>query len=647
MATEPVDLHNLAEQSCGFPLREAELALVTQASSGRKITFDADVDIRPALLRWLMTTKAARPLFEDSGLHIDRVRVTGDLDLRATTITMPVWFRRVTIDGQFLLFLAQTRTLILQACQIDHVDLNSTTIGGELYIEEFDGEGCRLKSLKLNDAKVSGNINIRYTQFLADEGSGESIPSINLTRTSVGGSVFITPGNIVKRGIVGVDLHVGGNLDLVDLVAEAPAGTASVNLIGARIDGNLFMHAPDDRLVPNDTRLHNNGWTEASGAVVLEGIKVGRSVDLTGLSVHRRNSAPTDADIGWWGIDILNAIVEGSIYLNEASIWDSGVRLSHAHVLGNVECDELTLMRSTDSGNSADPAPKSESDEAGSPIGPSLVMIFAQVSKVLIWRVVAPRSESVMLNGSTVGSFEYSFAYWPDRSELESFTFSQIRAQSYPFRRPWLSDWARKTLKWSLKEPPAGALKQWLHDALFKPDLSHLDWIRTSTGEDWAFDRSLYDHVAAALVRQGQPEEARRVLIAATNDGNRARGWLSVLLGVPYRVFAGNGYRPQLALWWALALVLLGALVFGRAYEAGALVPIDADAIAQPFQPIVYSADVLLPIVDLHQERSFEAAGPASGFVRLYLWLQISLGWIIATALGAAAAGFVRRSGSN
>lgn len=149
------------------------------------------------------------------------------------------------------------------------------------------------------------------------------------------------------------------------------------------------------------------------------------------------------------------------------------------------------------------------------------------------------------------------------------------------------------------------------------------------------------------MERQGQPEESRRVLIAATNDGNRARGWLSVMLGLPYRLFAGNGYRPQFALWWALALVLLGALIFGRPYEAGALVPIGTDAIAQPFQRIVYSIDVLLPIVDLHQERNFEAAGPTSGFVRLYLWLHISLGWIIATALGAAAAGFIRRSGPN
>jgi hypothetical protein len=40
-------------------------------------------------------------------------------------------------------------------------------------------------------------------------------------------------------------------------------------------------------------------------------------------------------------------------------------------------------------------------------------------------------------------------------------------------------------------------------------------------------------------------------------------------------------------------------------------------------------------------------AGPGSDLYRVYLWLQISLGWIIATALGAAAAGFVRRSGSG
>src|SRR3712207_3671100 len=112
MATTPADLHDLAEQSCGFPLSEAERALVDQLSRGRESAFEADVDVRPALLRWLMTAEAARPLFQGSGLRIDRVRVTGDLDLRAITITTVVRFRRVTIEGHLLLYLARTRTII-------------------------------------------------------------------------------------------------------------------------------------------------------------------------------------------------------------------------------------------------------------------------------------------------------------------------------------------------------------------------------------------------------------------------------------------------------------------------------------------------------------------------------------------------------
>jgi hypothetical protein len=446
MAKEQMDLHHLAEQGCGFPLSEAERALVAQISSGLEITFDAEVNIRSALLCWLMTTKAARPLFESSGLRIDRVRVTGDLDLRATTITMVVRFRRVTIEGQLLLSLARTRTIIFQACQIDHLDLDSTTIEGALHIREFDGEGCRLKSLRIDDAKVSGNINIRYARFSADESSEESGPSLILNRASVGGSVFIAPGNIVEQGIEGIDLHVGRNLDLVDLIAAASAGTASVNFTGARINGSLFMHAPDDLLAPFDERLQNNGRTEATGAVLLEQIKVGGNVYLTGLSVYRRNNAPAGTAAKWWGIDLLGAVVEGSIFLNKAGIWDSGVRLSHAHVSGNVECGELVLMRSTDSGESKDPALQHEFDEDDASIGPSLEMVFAHVGRVLIWQVVSPRSESVVLSGSTVGSFEYSSVYWPDRSKLQSFTFSQIRALSYPFRRPRLSNWASNTL---------------------------------------------------------------------------------------------------------------------------------------------------------------------------------------------------------
>jgi hypothetical protein len=63
------------------------------------------------------------------------------------------------------------------------------------------------------------------------------------------------------------------------------------------------------------------------------------------------------------------------------------------------------------------------------------------------------------------------------------------------------------------------------------------------------------------------------------------------------------------------------------------------------FQPLVYSADVVLPIVDLRQQEFWipDASKPWGWAYLTYLWLSILAGWALATALVAGLTGIVRR----
>jgi hypothetical protein len=112
--------------------------------------------------------------------------------------------------------------------------------------------------------------------------------------------------------------------------------------------------------------------------------------------------------------------------------------------------------------------------------------------------------------------------------------------------------------------------------------------------------------------------------------------------------------------------------VFASAYAFGIMAPskervymdesyakYDVLPAAYPsFNSLVYSLDVLLPIVDLHQEsywlpstrRVGQTGGPnpfippmGAYFVKVWFWIQIGLGWLLTSFLVAGVTGLIKR----
>jgi hypothetical protein len=89
----------------------------------------------------------------------------------------------------------------------------------------------------------------------------------------------------------------------------------------------------------------------------------------------------------------------------------------------------------------------------------------------------------------------------------------------------------------------------------------------------------------------------------------------------------GYGYRPARAALWLLALIAFGFTMFSL-YP-----PVDRPG-GTAFNPLVYTLDLVFPIVDFGQERAFGIAGLAQ-------WLAYALtamGWVLFTAVAAAVA---------
>jgi hypothetical protein len=145
-----------------------------------------------------------------------------------------------------------------------------------------------------------------------------------------------------------------------------------------------------------------------------------------------------------------------------------------------------------------------------------------------------------------------------------------------------------------------------------------------------------YDQLASVYRRAGHEEAARRVAIAkqrrrrqALNPAGKMWNWLLYLT-------IGYGYRTWQAGLWLLSFMLIGTALFSRAYPTH-MIAIRHNPMR--FNAPVYSIDVLLPIVNLGQQDSWQ---PTAITVYAY-WALIILGWILTSAFVAGITGIFKR----
>lgn len=187
----------------------------------------------------------------------------------------------------------------------------------------------------------------------------------------------------------------------------------------------------------------------------------------------------------------------------------------------------------------------------------------------------------------------------------------------------------------------------------------HPSWLNFSSG----FHPQPYRQLAKVLRERGDEAGAREVLIAEDQALYAGGSLPARLWGHFLRLTIGYGHAPLRAVVWSLAVVVLGWSVVLIASRAGVMrptwpetPPAAADSDYEPLHPLLYSLDVFLPFVNLHQEHYWWPKPGASGdcklmgitircrgsVVRLYLWLQIIAGWLLSAIFLAGVTGLLR-----
>jgi len=209
---------------------------------------------------------------------------------------------------------------------------------------------------------------------------------------------------------------------------------------------------------------------------------------------------------------------------------------------------------------------------------------------------------------------------------------------------------------------------------------SRLEWLDRMV----PFSPRPYRQLAKVLKEAGDLNGATEVLMEMERL-QQSQTILGRPVSAVLRTTVGYGYHPLWAFWELLGLAGLGWVAYRRGYRCGAMTPTEKEAYEhfkekdspplyyQRFSPLVYSIENSLPLIKLGQAdcwapdpnaESTPGLGPwkdavgftqiagqcwrllrsytaSPSFLRGFLWVQIILGWILATLFAAGVTGII------
>ncbi|MFF5044725.1 MULTISPECIES: hypothetical protein [Streptomyces] len=494
--------------------------------------------------------------------------------------------RDAVIDGEVLLWSARVGgTLVLEGASLTH--LAGATLNGDGLVVEggiFGGVSLQASGrplvsegeLRLQDAKISRCCTLTGARLRNADGA-----AFNAERLHVDGPLGLDMGFTAEGPVVLTGASVQGPL-LLQGAALNGTGQRALDASLAHISGDLAA---------------GGGFT-STGELMLEETHVDGSVILSGARLHHPHGETLSARrlhvLGRIGGERLTST--GQIVLDDARVGAS-VEFPDAR-LTNPAGDTLTA-RGFSVGGTLDCCDGFRSDGrislTNSRIHSDLCLEGTTIDGPLILNRMAAGSlrtdrrsqlrSLVDLRHARIGVLADLPAYWPDALLLDGLTYDHLK----------ITDPVDERLAW-LRREQAGYLPQ------------------------------PYEQLAATYTRQGQDEAAREVLLAKCRRRQATQPTAQRWWGLLQDWTVGYGYRPLRAAVLLLLLLIAGTCAFAVHHP-----PAAKPAEAPPFNPLLYTLDLLLPVVGFGQQQAFNPQGWQQWLAAAF----IATGWILATTVAA------------
>lgn len=598
------------------PLNPAEQTLLKAALAGEPCSFGGarpaaaseTNEIRAGFLRFLALGGENGNAVHESGLRLKGAFIGGAVNLDGARNVRPLWIEECTIAGEFRFCDAETKVVSLERTAASAICGDGVLIDGSLLLRGAIILGC----LQLFGAEITGTLSCAGCTIGGKPWKSQRLAA-DLETATIGGNLEMRDG-FEAHGLVLLDnSEIGGTFD----------GTGGRFFAG--VDGKRFEEGsrwdPGVRRALKCHRLNLKGSLYlrdcgCDGEVSFSGAQIAGDIDCRNGQFHGAG------DGGGAALSFTRADAGGNVYLSAGFEARGKVRLNGIIVRGNVDCR-----------GGAFTAPQSISHDAAASgeafAEDAISLVTAKINGALIMAPIEAKAEgaaifngSIDLKSAHIHVLVDSPESWPQRPkanglrnviQLDGFTYARFSGNApaeASIRKLWLK-----------MQPPA-----------------HI-------GRD--FKPQPFEQLIKVLKDMGHPEEARQLAIerqwflirrrlAEWRCGLKgAFGALGALLwAATGGLLIGHGYRPLRVLFIMGAVGLACGFYFRLAADQGVFAPRDSQVFladqfkdCRPeahgnwtkcaeiagekfaeypqFNPWIYSFNVLLPVVDLQQEKSW------------------------------------------
>jgi hypothetical protein len=382
----------------------------------------------------------------------------------------------------------------------------------------------------------------------------------------------------------------------------AQSSIAGLVLNGCYIEEPVTLfecNAPTLRILSSRLPGLQAAGLQVHGDLDLSDSHFSSEVDLRGSTVGGRLlcSSATFLNPGDVAFNAAGITVASDTYLDEGFTAEGDVELSRAQIKGRLAC---------------------RGGKFSSPNGSVLRADRLKVDQDMYCDHDFAADE-VILNQAHIGGYYDAKESWPLRLGLDGLVYDHIEAS-----------------------PPISVRDRlmWLHRA-------ESDSLQP------------YDQLAKTFREAGQQRAARTIAVA--RERKRYRGgdlsFSSKLVGKLYGLALGYGYLPWRLVAVAGIVFLCNIYVFSHAQSVNAMLPVSGLSMSPKvsvqsctsnypcFRPVVYSLELLLPVVNLHQRQYWvpDAKKHLGEIYWAFVWTSVVLGWIVATGVLGGLTGLVRK----
>lgn len=551
------------------------------------------------------------PKRNDSGHYLDQPSfelppgfvIEGDLDLKYADVPISVAFSGCEFRGGIYLDGARLRSweFFDKLSQAEIFSAIGARFDGNLVLNKLEGKQDLARWRKIDE------LTLRLKDIQKESGLEINLPerrplTVDLHRVSTRG--YLAMNEIFVDGELDLEAaEIGGSFFLDDaFIALGVVDLNSAN-IGSQFSANeaclIAKKADQDALNMSGARVAGGVFLGVGctcvGGVSFVGATASNIIGDGGRFLNANRVALDFDALSARQVFLRNVMAEGRVDFSAARITGSVDCRSSKFWKGEVpqedEVKEKSVTRLFKPGRK------------GAPLRKTLTMAAAEVGGDLRISDIEKLEGLVDLRQAKARILIDDDRYWRKKSVrflLDGFTYDRLGDDPFGGNARAIVN-ADTRMRW-LKSQPATEIS----GNSFKPQP--------------------FSQLAATLTDMGHVAEAKRILFhrdkqIATNQNRRLPsdwylivpvvGWMfTVFFNFLVGLTLGFGHRPQRAAVTVLACLGLGWAVFGAADRAGMISSTATSPPTDDFSPLIYSADVFLPIIDLGEEKAWMVSRP-------------------------------------